>query len=194
MKKSAIMLLVVSFLLIITSACTNNKGDETNNNKSDTSSDGAMYSAQEILQKTPDEPITISSSDTNVHVGDEFIVAISIANEEWYWNSFEFTLGYDPSVISITSVTPTELTSEMINMSNLDYSENSVRIAYATAEDMEGGGDIVEITCKALAEGSCDLSISDELMYRFVTVAATNESTVDRIKTSVKYGTVTVSK
>ncbi|MBQ9949820.1 MAG: hypothetical protein IJO93_03760 [Clostridia bacterium] len=148
----------------------------------------------DILEDTPETPITLAVNNTEVAAGDTFTISVRMENTEWSWNSFEFSASYDPEIIEVISIKKTELTSEMMDTSNPNYGENGdqIRVAYASATELEGGGDIVEIECKALKAGSFEMVLSDSYMCRWVTYAATGEGGPREIPVKLESGTVTV--
>ena len=193
MKK--ILVLIVSVLLVLScfTACSDNGSkNPEKGNKGTANTPSADQAA--IVEDTPENPIIMRVSDADVSVGDVFTITVSIENEEWTWSSFEFVFNYDPDVIKINDIRPTEFTDKMVSLGNTDYTESSSKIAYATGSIMNGGGDLVEIECTAIAEGSFDIVLTEEMMYRCVTIAATGEIATRLIDLEVETGSIIVRK
>ena len=184
MKKLFALIVVAAMCIALLVSCTdtNNGGKTPANNK-----------GGEILEDTPSNPMKFSVVDTTVTVGDVFSVFVNLDATGWTWDSFQFVLKYDNTLVKINEVKTTELTSGMLPLSNLEYAEDMIKVAFATAEELQGGGDIVEIVCEALGEGSFTFEISEPFASRGVTYKATNEIDVVEIDNlAISNGTVTI--
>ena len=187
MKKTVSAIIILTLIVSVLCSCT---GTGTGGKPGITNS---VLPGEEIMESTPDTPIVLSIADTTVAVGDSFSVFVNIDAVDWTWDSFEFVVEYDSSLIKIIEIKTTELTKDMLNLTNMDYAENKIKIAFATAEELIGGGDIVEIACEALGAGSFEMKISDQFMSREVTYKASNQKNVVEIEnTRTKNGTVTI--
>lgn len=200
MKKAIVLVLICLMTLTCFASCDkigrssadDDAGDSLSQKAEDDGVGDALDTQEAILEDTPEDPIIISVSDAEVSKGDVFNITVSIDNEEWSWCSFEFVIQYDPSVIKITDARATEFTENMIPMNNLEYKDDAIRIAYISADDLQGGGDILEIECEALEKGSFEMVLSEEFMYRFVTLAATGEYATREIPLVLESGEITV--
>ena len=186
MKRIIAVFLTVLMTLALMTSC--QKKDDDSKQKVATAPDKNA----DIINDTPETPLKISVRSADVAVGDVFTVTVILENTEWTWSSFEFVASYDPNIVKIKSVNKTEFTNGMMDMCNLQYKNNQVKVAYATADDMEGGGELVQIECEALAAGSFEMQITDALMYRWVTYAATGEGGTQEIPLNIENGTITV--
>ena len=91
MKKLFIFVMIAVMAMSMAS-CNNNKNKENTDKQSLAKGD---QSDAEIVEDTPDEPITLKAEDAEVEVGDVFTVSIIMENTDWTWDSFEFALTYD---------------------------------------------------------------------------------------------------
>ena len=197
MKKHFALIIVAAMCIaLLTSCIAANNGGKTPQNT-------ANNSNGEYIEDTPSTPMKFSVVDTTVTEGDVFSVFVNLDAEGWTWDSFQFVMKYDNKLINVKEVKTTELTQGMISMSNLDYEDpndpmdddldNMLKIAFATAEELQGGGDIVEIVCEALKAGSFTFEISEPFASREVTSKATNKKDVVEIENlAVANGTVKI--
>ena len=190
MKKLFIFVMIAVMAMSMAS-CNNNKNKENTDKQSLAKGD---QSDAEIVEDTPDEPITLKVEDAEVEVGDVFTVSIIMENTDWTWDSFEFALTYDSDLAKVNSISSTELTKEMMDMSNPDYNKNGdqIKVAYASATSLVGGGAIIEIEFEAVASGEFVMEFSEEYVYRWVTIAATGEGTTRPVPLEVVAGTVKI--
>ncbi|MEG1559333.1 MAG: cohesin domain-containing protein [Clostridia bacterium] len=184
-KNTAIIALLLAVVLVVSfSAC---KGSENNPSNSPSSSQNPDQTGKSptttttitprptidpsaIDQETPENPMIMSIDSAEAKVGEKITLTVSLDNSaKWTWCSFEFTINFDPAKLKMISATTTDLTKDMYAAINPNYAEGKGKIVCAAGNELTGDGAICTIEFEALATGTSDITLTDALMFRFVT-------------------------
>ena len=118
---------------------------------------------EEVKQAQAETHPVFTAQNCESKVGETFTVKVDLSNIE-QWDSFELVLTYDNSLVKVLGVNATEITKNMLNITKTDYTENSIKLAFASAEELTETGTVVEIEFEAVAEGEFELVLSEPFM------------------------------
>lgn len=175
MKKRYIYLVLALALaaFMAFAACTpaeqQGDGDSLNTNNPDATQ--LVKETDDATNPLSDTPLTLKAESVQVAAGETFSIFIELVGNDEYenWCSFEFAVNYDSTVFTIDEIVSTDLSKDMMSLSNLEYAKNVVKVGFASATDISEYGQIVELKCTAVAAGEVTVNISEEYVYCFVT-------------------------